>query len=118
MTSLVFLPIGLFLLLTALLLPELIRDDESSGDALMHDEVLIPLGSLNLQRSLPRVTANITELPRDLQNLEMVHEGKGHLCLLSGLADDQHRLLLIQVLEGLLFRHASKGTFGSDVLRH
>lgn len=48
----------------------------------------------------------------------MIHEGKGHLGFLSGLADDQHRLLLIQVLERLLFRHASKGALGPDVLRH
>lgn len=116
--SLVLLPIGFFLLLAALLLSELIGNDQTPGATLMHDKILVPLSPLYLQRPLPRVTANITELPGDLQDLEMVHEGKGHLRLLSGLADDQHRLPLIQVLKGLFLGHASKGTLGPDVLRH
>jgi hypothetical protein len=69
MPSLIFLPVCVLLFLAVLIFAEFIRNYESPGKALMHNEVLIPFGSLDLQTSLPGVTADVAELPSNLENL-------------------------------------------------
>jgi len=49
MTSLVFLAVHFLLFLSTFLLPELVRNDEPSGDALVHDQILVSLCALDFK---------------------------------------------------------------------
>lgn len=84
----------------------------------MHDEVLVSFGSLDLQASLPGITANVAELSRNLKDFQVVHECESDLRLLSGFHEDRLRPIVVQVLEGLFVFHACEGTLRPNVLRH
>ena len=49
MASLVFLAVDFLLFLSTFLLPELVRNDEPSGDALVHDQILVSLCTLDFK---------------------------------------------------------------------
>ncbi len=66
MSSLILLPIDLLILLSVFVLSKFIRDNKTSRNALMHNKELISFCPLDLQTSLPRITANVTELSGDL----------------------------------------------------
>ena len=119
MPSLIFLPIHLFLFLTRILiLPELIRDYQLPLVAFVHNQVLISLSPLILQASPPYNPADVTQLSRHLQDLEVVHQSKCNLSLLLYFTNYMHRLEVVEILEGLLLAHAFEYSLRLNVVCH
>ena len=117
MPSLILLPICLLIILT-LIFSELIRDNQISLDALMHDQVLVSFSSLKLQGSFPNVAADVAELTGLLQDLEMVHQSESDLGLLFGFLDHLEGFVVVEVAECFIFVHAFEEFCWFDVASH
>lgn len=94
---------SLILLLVCLLVifvfifSELVRNDQVSLDALMHNKELVAFCPLYVQWSPPDVTTNVAELSSNLQDLKVIHQSEGYFSLLSHLTDDLECFVVIQV---------------------
>ena len=84
----------------------------------MHDEELVPLGPLDVQRPSPNITANIAELSGYLQDLEVIHECERDFSLLFHLPNNVECPIVVQVPQSLLLAHPLERPLRLYVLCH